>query len=90
MPARPEPGAPGAPDTQTPDVRRRGSTPITLHPCAGGPLLVRGPAVVTAADGTCHETTRPVSAVCRCGATGLAPWCDGTHKVLARKRRATD
>ena len=38
--------------------------------------------VVKDAEGQIHRTTRPISAVCRCGKTGRAPWCDGTHKLL--------
>jgi len=48
-------------------------------------LLVRGAAQVSTDDDTWHDTTRPVSAVCRCGASALRPWCDGTHKVLSRR-----
>ncbi|MGN6251026.1 MAG: CDGSH iron-sulfur domain-containing protein [Marmoricola sp.] len=50
--------------------------------CPGGPLLLRGDHVVEDADGVRHATTRPVSAVCRCGHTATSPWCDGTHKVV--------
>lgn len=53
--------------------------------CPGGPMLLRGNHVVQDEDGTEHETTRPVSAVCRCGKSQIKPWCDGTHKFL-RKR----
>ncbi len=53
--------------------------------CPGGPILVRGDVTVEAEDGEIYRSHRPVSAVCRCGATGRAPWCDGTHKML-RKR----
>ena len=35
-------------------------------------------------DGVVHRSTRPVTAVCRCGASAVAPWCDGTHKLLDR------
>jgi CDGSH-type Zn-finger protein len=55
--------------------------------CPGGPLLLRGDHVVEDADGQVHRTTRPVSAVCRCGRTGTAPWCDGTHQQLPRRQR---
>ncbi len=55
--------------------------------CPGGPLLLRGDHVVQDADGSCHRTTRPVSAVCRCGRTATSPWCDGTHQQLPRKLR---
>lgn len=55
--------------------------------CPGGPMLLRGDHVVQDADGVEHRTSRPVSAVCRCGRSALAPWCDGTHKLLPQDRR---
>ena len=55
--------------------------------CPGGPMLLRGRHVLEDADGRLHETTRPVSAVCRCGKSQSAPWCDGTHKLLPPKAR---
>jgi CDGSH-type Zn-finger protein len=61
------------------------STPDVVL-CPGGPALVRGELVVKDEDGTLHRTTRPVSAVCRCGHSASAPWCDGTHKVLPDRR----
>ncbi len=57
--------------------------------CPGGPLLVRGDHVITDQDGVEHATTRPVTAVCRCGASAIRPWCDGTHKVLPERLRPT-
>lgn len=59
----------------------------TVVDCPGGPRLVRGRQVITDADGVEHETTRPVSAVCRCAKSQSLPWCDGTHKVLPEKLR---
>ena len=45
--------------------------PSFEHPdvviCPGGPMLLRGDHVVEDDDGVAHRTTRPVSAVCRCG-----------------------
>jgi CDGSH-type Zn-finger protein len=55
--------------------------------CPGGPVLLRGRHVVEDADGNAHVTTRPVSAVCRCGKSATQPWCDGTHKVIPGKQR---
>ena len=55
--------------------------------CPGGPMLLRGKHVVEDADGGRHETTRPVTAVCRCDRSQSFPWCDGTHKVLPEKLR---
>ena len=53
--------------------------------CPGGPLLLRGEHVIEDAKGGLHRTTRPVSAVCRCGKSTKQPWCDGTHKVIPHK-----
>ncbi|GEP40551.1 hypothetical protein NPS01_42140 [Nocardioides psychrotolerans] len=50
--------------------------------CPDGPMLLRGAAVVQDEDGVRHRTTRPVTAVCRCGHSAIKPWCDGTHKLL--------
>ncbi|MCW2831582.1 MAG: iron-sulfur protein [Aeromicrobium sp.] len=53
--------------------------------CPGGPMLFRGDHLVQGPDGQSVRTTRPVSAVCRCGKSASQPWCDGTHKVIPRK-----
>ncbi|MGH3457767.1 CDGSH iron-sulfur domain-containing protein [Aeromicrobium sp.] len=62
------------------------STPEFDHPdvvmCPDGPMLLRGAHVVADADGVAHRTSRPVTAVCRCGKSSSQPWCDGTHKVI--------
>ncbi len=71
-----EPGPLESP-TPTPDVVL----------CPGGPILVRGAQIVQDAAGVNHATTRPVSAICRCGKTARAPWCDGTHKLLPANQR---
>ena len=55
--------------------------------CPDGPMLLRGDHVVEDGDGVGHRTSRPVSAVCRCGKSSLQPWCDGTHKVIPARDR---
>jgi CDGSH-type Zn-finger protein len=55
--------------------------------CPGGPVLVRGDHLVADDEGVEHATSRPISAVCRCGRTGTKPWCDGTHKLLPARQR---
>lgn len=52
--------------------------------CADGPILVPGPVTVEDEEGVRHHSERPVVAICRCGATGSAPWCDGSHKLVRR------
>ncbi|MGI9085085.1 MAG: CDGSH iron-sulfur domain-containing protein [Aeromicrobium sp.] len=62
------------------------SAPEFDHPdvvlCPDGPMLLRGDHVVADVEGATHRTSRPVTAVCRCGKSTSQPWCDGTHKVI--------
>lgn len=60
------------------------ATACQVEICPGGPALVRGADEVIDANGDVHATTRPVVAVCLCGRSRRAPWCDGTHKVVTR------
>lgn len=55
---------------------------LTVEPCPGGPLLVRGADAVLDPEGRPVPVQRPVVAVCACGKSQRRPWCDGTHKVL--------
>jgi CDGSH-type Zn-finger protein len=64
------------------DGSERDQSPPTLTLCPGGPMIVRGDVVVQDENGVRHASHRGVSAVCRCGKSALAPWCDGTHKLL--------
>ena len=43
-----------------------------------GPLWVRGGVQVLGADGSAYEIRNRV-ALCRCGASGNKPFCDGSH-----------
>ncbi|MEL6436085.1 MAG: CDGSH iron-sulfur domain-containing protein [Pseudomonadota bacterium] len=43
-----------------------------------GPLVVENPPTISNADGTVVET-KPVAALCRCGASANKPFCDGSH-----------
>jgi CDGSH-type Zn-finger protein len=54
----------------------------------GGPKIVRGADVILDDDGNEHRVERPVVAVCACGLTQRAPWCDATHKVGQVKKVA--
>ena len=46
-----------------------------------GPLWVRGEIPVYSADGYQYETRNRVT-LCRCGASGNKPFCDGTHAAI--------
>jgi CDGSH-type Zn-finger protein len=47
-----------------------------------GPLLVEGPFELCDAEGRPFplDATKPAFALCRCGKSKNAPFCDGTHK----------
>jgi len=53
-----------------------------------GPRIVRGVGFVVDRDGEATQAQRPAVAVCRCDASARRPWCDGTHKILARRAAA--
>lgn len=55
---------------------------VEVTVCPRGPILVRGASSVKDASGRSHPVQRPVVAVCACGKSQRAPWCDGTHKVI--------
>ena len=55
---------------------------VTITPYRDGPLLVRGPIRLVAADGSPIPCDRDPVALCRCGKSQLKPFCDGTHKLI--------
>jgi CDGSH-type Zn-finger protein len=55
--------------------------PARITACAGGPLLVRGSVEIVGDDGRTLANPRRTVALCRCGASAIKPWCDGTHKL---------
>lgn len=55
--------------------------PLTVRPLTNGPLFVRGHVRIVDPDGRLiREDTRV--ALCRCGASGNKPFCDGTHRRI--------
>lgn len=56
-------------------TERAGS--VTLY--RNGPYIVRGPVRILDEDGREIDGGRRTVALCRCGRTGTAPFCDGTH-----------
>lgn len=55
--------------------------------CPNGPLLVRGDVDLVDTSGAPIERTRATVAICRCGASAIKPWCDGSHKLRPRDER---
>lgn len=54
----------------------------SITACPDGPLLVRGDVDILLADGSPAPRRRRTVALCRCGASGIKPYCDGSHKVV--------
>jgi CDGSH-type Zn-finger protein len=50
--------------------------------CVDGPLLVRGDVELVSSDGEPVPRTRRTVALCRCGASAIKPFCDGSHKLI--------
>ncbi len=52
----------------------------TITPYRDGPLIVRGNFRLVDQDGREIDPGRQTIALCRCGKSGIKPFCDGTHK----------
>ncbi len=50
--------------------------------CPDGPLLVRGAFEILTPSGEPVPRQRQTVALCRCGASAIKPYCDGTHKLI--------
>jgi CDGSH-type Zn-finger protein/uncharacterized Fe-S cluster protein YjdI len=61
--------------TESVAVERGG--PLVVKPTPGGPLRLEGPVEILAEDGTTVSASKV--ALCRCGASGNKPFCDGSH-----------
>lgn len=52
---------------------------VTITPYRDGPLIVRGDFRILDQDGNEIDPGRKTVALCRCGKSGLKPFCDGSH-----------
>ncbi len=67
---------PVSPDDPTPTSERG----ATITPYRDGPLIVRGDFRLLDQDGNEIDPGRETIALCRCGKSGIKPFCDGSHK----------
>src|SRR5579859_5792517 len=54
---------------------------VTIQSAAGGPYLLTNVTRITDCLGVSLEPT-PQAALCRCGASAIKPWCDGSHAQI--------
>jgi CDGSH-type Zn-finger protein len=86
--SRPFPAEPDPPDDeQDPEVEAALAAPspglgsgATITPYRDGPLIVRGDFRLVDQDGAEIDPGRQTIALCRCGKSGIKPFCDGAHK----------
>ncbi|MGL4553319.1 MAG: CDGSH iron-sulfur domain-containing protein [Gemmataceae bacterium] len=66
--------------------------PVTIRLREDGPLVIHGP--VRLVDHTGQEiplpADKPLVALCRCGASGTKPFCDGSHKTCGFTGRSPE
>ncbi len=55
------------------------SVDVKIKPAKNGPYLISGNFTILDSEGNIIESDKKV-ALCRCGASGNKPFCDGTHK----------
>ena len=72
--SRPLPDEPEAPGP------RAAEGGATITPYRDGPLIVRGDFRLLDQDGGEIDPGRETIALCRCGKSGIKPFCDGSHK----------
>jgi CDGSH-type Zn-finger protein len=81
------PAEPDLPDDgQDPVVEAALAAPVepgagaTITPYRDGPLIIRGEFRLVDQDGADIDPGRRTIALCRCGKSGIKPFCDGAHK----------
>lgn len=56
--------------------------PVSITSCPDGPLIVRGDLALFDDRGEPVVPNRRTFALCRCGASAIRPFCDGSHKLV--------
>lgn len=56
--------------------------PVTVDVRPNGPYYLRGDVTLRGPDGAVLGEHEPRLALCRCGATGNAPYCDNSHRAV--------
>nr|WP_082492296.1 CDGSH iron-sulfur domain-containing protein [Leifsonia sp. Root4] len=59
------------------------SSEVSVTACPNGPLIVRGEVELRDENGDVLPRSRKTVALCRCGASTIRPFCDGSHTLIA-------
>jgi CDGSH-type Zn-finger protein/uncharacterized Fe-S cluster protein YjdI len=73
--------ATGEPATQPSEPLAQRNGPVSVNPIANGPLEIAGNLEICSGTGRTVNRTQKTY-LCRCGASGNKPYCDGTHKKI--------
>jgi CDGSH-type Zn-finger protein len=57
-------------------------TKVKVTVLNNGPLLVNGEVDLVDQDGNAIEVAKQPFALCRCGASAIKPFCDGSHSKI--------
>jgi CDGSH-type Zn-finger protein len=76
------PAADDVTDDRVRDLPPADGSTATITPYRDGPLIVRGDFRLVDTDGNEIDAGRRTVALCRCGKSGIKPFCDGTHKRI--------
>lgn len=60
----------------------------TVTPYEDGPLVIRGDFLLRTPRGEIIEAGRSTVALCRCGRSGIKPFCDGSHQLAGFRASA--
>jgi CDGSH-type Zn-finger protein len=69
-------------------VQQEPSADGSIVLCPDGPILVRGNFELVTPSGDPVPRQRKTVALCRCGASAIKPYCDGTHKLVRFRTEA--
>lgn len=72
----------GTPGSSGRSAQRSAGPDNVLVACPDGPFLLRGDVEIVTPDGEPVPRRRRTVALCRCGASSIKPYCDGTHKLI--------
>lgn len=63
------------------EIRSEETSILNIEISPNGPILIKTSCSIKHSDGT-EEIKEGTTALCRCGASGNKPYCDGSHKKI--------